>query len=253
MDTRQFLSYIIVFLIGFIVAAMIVPTSFDMQLNQITGADIIGKEAPLTKVSTNIVAVSSENNQGILGKVNVEIISGDGKILVNTNPFFEPDTQYSANIAAKVAQRVSITKLKDKDLIYDFDVPAVNVVGGPSSGAAMTIATISALLEKNLRNDVVVTGTINIDGTIGHIGGILEKAQAVVENNKKIFLIPKGQSQIISYEKQTKTIQRNGVTFKKTVYVPTTFDLIQYAKDELNLDVIEVENIYDVMKIMLKD
>ncbi len=249
MKTNQLLNYIILFLAGFLVATILIPSQ-PLQTNIITGAEVLD-QVKLEKASTSIAAVSSKDNRGVLGKVNVEITPGDGKILVNTDPFLEPDTQYSANVAANIAQQVAIKKIGNHNLIYTFDIES-DVLGGPSAGAAMTAATVSVLLGKELRNDIVITGTIREDGTIGQIGGVVEKAEAAAEKNKKIFLIPKGQSSISYYEKEIKEVKRNGLVFYKTSYIPKRFDLKDYAKDELNLEVIEVENIYDVLNIVLK-
>ncbi|MFH0972233.1 MAG: hypothetical protein V1835_06760, partial [Candidatus Micrarchaeota archaeon] len=39
-----------------------------------------------------VLAVKSDDNTGVLSYVNVEIRSGKGRVLINTNPFVEPDT-----------------------------------------------------------------------------------------------------------------------------------------------------------------
>ena len=243
--------YSIFFLMGFLVSFLLFSTpSFQGQV--IRETEIIDKESNLTEASANIVAVSSLDNSGILGRVNVEITEGDGKILVNTNPFLEPDLQESANIAANLAQRIAIEKLKDRNLIYTFDVGEANVLGGHSAGAAMTMATISALLGKELKDEIVVTGTIRQDGVIGSVGGLIEKAQAASEHNKKIFLIPKGESVLTYYEKEVRKKNDNGNSIIRTYYIPKTFDLKKYGKEELGIQVIEVETIYDVMDLMIK-
>ncbi len=244
-------EYSIFFLIGFLLAVFLFSgTSFQGQV--IRETEVIEKETLVTKASANIVAVSSLDNSGILGKVNVEITEGDGKILVNTNPFLEPDLQQSANIAAIVAQKIAIEKLKNRNLIYTFDVGEANVLGGHSAGAAMTMATLSALLVKELKDDVVITGTIREDGVIGPVGGLIEKAQAASEHNKKIFLIPKGQSELTYYEKEVRKKKVDSGTVTRTYYIPKTFDLVAYGRDELGIEVKEVETIYDVMDLMLK-
>ena len=137
-------------------------------------------------------------------------------------------------------------------LIYNFDI-AANVLGGGSAGAAMSIATISALLGKELKDNVVITGTIREDGVIGPVGGLIEKAQAVAENEKKIFLIPKGQGILNYYEKEIRQVKRGNFTISRTYYVPKRFDLKKYGKEELGIEVIEVETIYEVMSIMLRE
>ena len=244
-------EYSVFFILGFLVAGFLFSSNFSSQEQNIK--EIEEEEIGLIKASANIVAVSSLDNSGIFGKVNVELTEGYGKILVNTNPFLEPDIQYSVNIAAEVAQRIAIQKIGERNLIYTFEIEQANVLGGHSAGAAMTIATLSALLGKEIREDVVITGTIREDGVIGPIGGLIEKAQAAAENNKKIFLIPKGQSKLTYYEKETRKSERNGLTIYRTYYIPKTFDLEEYADQELNLEIIEVETIYDVMNIMFKE
>src|SRR6266508_2161737 len=67
------------------------------------------------------------------------------------------------------------------------------IVDGPSAGGLMTSAFISAVLAHDLKEDVGMTGTINPDGTIGPVGGIQYKLEAVQKEGKKTFLIPIGQ------------------------------------------------------------
>ncbi len=42
--------------------------------------------------SAHIVAVRSDTSEGVIGTVHVTINDGTGNVLVNTNPFVEPDT-----------------------------------------------------------------------------------------------------------------------------------------------------------------
>ncbi|MGG7059232.1 Lon family ATP-dependent protease [Clostridium nigeriense] len=87
-----------------------------------------------------------------------------------------------------------IRKLTDKD-IKDYDIH-VNVVGGgridgPSAGAAITIAIVSALLEKPIRQDVAITGEISLRGNIKPVGGIFEKIYGARRKGIKLVVVPK--------------------------------------------------------------
>lgn len=87
-----------------------------------------------------------------------------------------------------------IRRITDKD-IKDYDIH-VNVVGGgridgPSAGAAITIAIISALLEKPIRQDVAITGEISLRGNIKPVGGIFEKIYGARRKGIKLAVIPK--------------------------------------------------------------
>lgn len=70
-------------------------------------------------------------------------------------------------------------------------------VGGPSAGAAFTITLIDELTEGELLggNDIAITGEVNLDGTVGPIGGLSSKASAVLQNGLKYFLVPAAQGE----------------------------------------------------------
>jgi hypothetical protein len=66
-------------------------------------------------------------------------------------------------------------------------------IDGPSAGGLMTAAFVSGVLGHDMKQDVAFTGTINPDGSIGPVGGIQYKLEAVAKDGKKTFLIPIGQ------------------------------------------------------------
>lgn len=63
----------------------------------------------------------------------------------------------------------------------DVDFAVTGPIDGPSAGAILTVGIMSALLERPLRPDVTMTGTITADGTIGKIGGVELKLKAAAE------------------------------------------------------------------------
>ena len=69
-------------------------------------------------------------------------------------------------------------------------------IGGPSAGLAFTLTLIDELSEGNLLGglDVAVTGTIDIDGNVGAIGGLPQKVSAVKQAGVDHFLVPASQS-----------------------------------------------------------
>jgi len=61
---------------------------------------------------------------------------------------------------------------------------------GPSAGAAMTTAIISALTGIEIRRDIAMTGEINLRGYVTAIGGLKEKLLAALRSGIKKVLIP---------------------------------------------------------------
>ncbi len=66
-------------------------------------------------------------------------------------------------------------------------------IDGPSAGGLMTASFVSGVLGHDMKSDIAFTGTINPDGSIGPVGGIQYKLEAVAKDGKKTFLIPIGQ------------------------------------------------------------
>ena len=72
-----------------------------------------------------------------------------------------------------------------------------DLIGGPSAGLAFTLTLIDQLTEGDLMGGkkVAVTGTIDLNGNVGAIGGLNSKASAVQQVGVKYFLVPAAQDQ----------------------------------------------------------
>ncbi|WZL73110.1 Lon family ATP-dependent protease [Clostridiaceae bacterium 35-E11] len=91
--------------------------------------------------------------------------------------------------AASVVRMVTGKNISD----YDIHVNAVGggKIDGPSAGAAIVIAIISAIQNKAVRQDVAITGEISIRGKIKAVGGINEKIYGAQQAGMKKVIIPK--------------------------------------------------------------
>jgi PDZ domain-containing protein len=74
---------------------------------------------------------------------------------------------------------------------YDVKIDSAGI-GGPSAGLAFTLGTIDALTKGELTGgrDVAVTGTIEISGQVGPVGGVVQKTAAVRRQGAEVFLVP---------------------------------------------------------------
>ena len=61
---------------------------------------------------------------------------------------------------------------------------------GPSAGAAITLAILSQLTSIPIRNDVAMTGEIDLNGNVTAIGGLESKIQGALRAGIKKVLIP---------------------------------------------------------------
>jgi len=69
-------------------------------------------------------------------------------------------------------------------------------VGGPSAGLAFTLTLLDELTPGELTggHDIAVTGTIDVNGNVGPIGGLRQKAVAVRSAGATAFIVPAAQS-----------------------------------------------------------
>lgn len=86
------------------------------------------------------------------------------------------------------------TKDRTFDLPFDVKIDSGRI-GGPSAGLAFALGLIDELSEGELTggNRVAVTGTIEMDGTVGDVGGVVQKTAAVRAQGVRYFVVPPGE------------------------------------------------------------
>ncbi len=221
-------SYILIFILGFAAAYLV----FNMPAIGTKAENFLPLPQEIASASANIVAVSSADNSGVVGRVDVQIRpselaakTGKVRVLINTNPFTGIGPQESAETGVKIAESLSGKSLADRDVVFSFTVPA-HVIDGPSAGAAMTVAVIAAIESRQVRSDAAMTGTIEEDGSIDTRGTY--------------------------YERQIQESRRGGFVFQRVVYVPKTFDLSNFTRSEYSMETQEVATIEDAVELMVK-
>ncbi len=191
--------------------------------------------------SIKAVAVVSGENRGATINITVTVTPGNGRVFVSVSPFTEIDMQGSAQLSALTACDLTGKDFLNYDFFYVIEAKST-IVGGPSAGAVMTIATIAALENLTLNRTVYMTGMIYPDGTIGPVGGIPYKLQAAAKDGAKIFLIPKGQRYATMVEK--KEVRKGPFVIINSE--TKTVDLVKYGR-KYGVKVIEVENINEAL------
>ncbi|HEX4864843.1 MAG TPA: PDZ domain-containing protein [Acidimicrobiales bacterium] len=81
----------------------------------------------------------------------------------------------------------------DTTFTFPFDVNIdVGDIGGPSAGLALTLGLLDVLSGGQLTGGhrIAATGTISIDGKVGDVGGVAQKAVAVRKAGAQVFFVP---------------------------------------------------------------
>jgi len=194
----------------------------------------------------SIPAVSAED-EGISGVITVIIKEGNGMILTNVgNILIKEDTEHSARTAALYSFDYVQRNINNYDVIYNIDIDAP-AIEGASAGAAMTVATIAALKNLKINNAVAITGTINHDGTIGPAQGIIEKAQAIKNSDKRLFLVPQTQS-----EETTAETEEYCQFYGENEFCTTETKVKKInISEEVEITIKEVEKIQDALNYFI--
>lgn len=223
--------------------------SYAISTGQI-GEGKISLEYRNVTVYAPAVAQTETGYVGVISTVTVTIQNnGSGHVFVDTLPLTQIDMQGSARLAVKVASALikndKNCTVNPSNYDYFFVVRTSSpVIGGPSAGAAMTLATISLLENWTLNSKTVMTGMINPDGSIGPIGGIPYKIDAAHSVGATRFLIPKGQGTYTEVVREITTEDGWPAIISRTV----TTNMADYAMEKYGMEVDEVEDINDALR-----
>ncbi len=206
-------------------------------------------EHPEMTAATVVVPAVDQNGKGVSTLLNVQVVPGSGQALVNIDKLlFWVDTQNSIRTARDVAEQVMGIDLSKSDIVYSI-VANASIIEGPSAGAALTVATIAALRNQTVDESVMLTGTINPDGTIGPVGGVLEKARAAKSIGAETFLVPETQSVDVKVETRRVCEDMGFANYCTIENIPIRTDI----EEATGIVIIEVKDIVAALEYFMED
>ena len=123
---------------------------------------------------------------------------------------------------------VGISAITTFDMKSDIDVQikTKDSESGPSGGLMMTLMVYNAITNQDLTHgkQVVGTGTIALDGSVGEIGGVKYKVIGAVKEGAEIFLVPEG-----NYKEAMEVKKEKGYDIE-IVSVKTFTDAVNYLE-----------------------
>lgn len=247
-DWKDYFFVVLVFCLTFVLLLAVYSYYGSIKRATATETTFFVSYENATAVSLNVPAVGSDG-KGTATLLTVEAMPGSGRILLDINSLlFWADTEHSMRVARLVAANVTGKDIGKYDLIYNIHANA-SLIGGESAGAALTLATIAALENKSLKKNVMITGTINHDGTIGPIGGVLEKASAAKDINATLFLVPLLQSRDVIYETQ-KHCEKFGWT---EICTEEQIPIKVQVSEKAGIEIREVSSVSEAMQYFFEE
>jgi predicted S18 family serine protease len=159
----------------------------------------IKKQSETRSVTTHILGV--RDGAGVAIPLEIEIRNGSERIFIDVSDvFLESDVQGTAKTSFALADVKSRGGLTQKDAHIHIVNPYSKSLSlsGSSSGAVMTMALLALGKNMTLKEDVMITGSIRGNGSIGQVQYISEKAEAAGSLNASVLLVPDGQKISVS-------------------------------------------------------
>lgn len=160
-----------------------------------------------------IIKKYEENTQ-----INIEVINNNENIIRKAT---------IQNVDGKNMIGIILTETKDVKTNKKVNINFKKSESGPSGGFMMALSIYNYLTEYDLTNGlkVVGTGTIDMDGNVGSIGGVVYKIKAAVKENADIFFVPTS-----NYEEAIETVKENNYNIK-LIKISNINEAINYLKD----------------------
>ena len=159
---------------------------YEMFKNEGSAVGLINGLAVLS--NSNNMSEMSGMVMPLAAEVTPALTEKGGKIIA-TGQLGDIAKEAVDNISA-VIKKYTLTNLANCDIHLQY-VGAYNGVDGDSASITMSTVIISALENIPIRQDMAMTGSLNVRGKVLPIGGVTAKLEAAAEAGIKIALIPK--------------------------------------------------------------
>jgi len=171
------------------------------------------------KVEISSEAVDLIRDREIGDQVNLQVLRGTQLIDLSVKTIELADSPGVPSIGILIGT---------KNLNYDFPINVEYNTGniiGPSAGGMFALEIYNQLTENDITKgkNIAGTGTINLEGEIGRIDGIVQKIIAAEKADAEIFLVP-----IDNYEKAKETN-----TQIQLVPIETFNDAVEFLENEI--------------------
>jgi ATP-dependent Lon protease len=133
---------------------------------------------------------------------------------------------------------------------------------GPSAGLAITTAIISRITGIPIKNDIAMTGEVDLLGNAHEIGGLYSKLQGALQAGVKQVLIPKNNEKDLDIIFMKEEENKNELIKSRSIKNIESFLLLEdkcYTLENNKrifrnvMEIIMVENIFDVLKYALTE
>lgn len=135
-------------------------------------------------------------------KMNIEVMRNEKLITVSSSVY---------EIDGRKILGISLTDVYDVTTNPEVEIKIKSNESGPSGGLMMSLSIYNSLVSEDISKGkkIIGTGTIDVNGNVGEIGGVKYKLIGAVKNKADVFLCPKE-----NYEEAVKVAKDNNYGIK---------------------------------------
>ena len=167
--------------------------SLEPQIGYVNGLAVYGPNigALLEIEASAVLSSSNKGNLVVTGIVDEEDLDSCRGKTIRRKSMAKSSVE---NVLTVIKNYLSVNP-------YDYDIhlnfPGGSPVDGPSAGIAIAVAIYSAIKERQVDNNLAMTGELSIRGKVMAVGGIVAKVEAAKNAGAKKVVIPKDNYQLI--------------------------------------------------------
>lgn len=189
----------------------------DADTNLNVGDEIISIDNNLINKKEDITSIL--NTKKVNKKINIKV--------KNNNKTYDKYA-YINEIDNKKQIGIAVTNIKEYDMSPEIKINIDKNESGSSGGLALSLAIYNSLVKEDITKGktIVVTGTMEEDGTVGSIGGIEYKLKSAESSKAPLFIVPNGEN----YDEAIKLKKEKNYKIK-IIGVSTFKEAIEYLKN----------------------
>lgn len=131
-------------------------------------------------------------------------------------------------VEGRILVGIVLTQISEVETTPEIEFHFKKSESGPSGGLMTALSIYNMLTEEDFTKGkrIVGTGTIELDGSVGSIGGVKYKLKGAVKKKAEIFFVPAGEN----YEEAMKLKEKNNYKIE-IISVSNIDDAINYLKN----------------------
>jgi PDZ domain-containing protein len=149
------------------------------------GDTVVGADGEPITTSDELADAIGRHEPGDMIELVIERLGEPGTSTVEAELVEHPEKAGRAQLG------VSLQDRPEYEFPFEVSIDSGDV-GGPSAGLAFTLALLDRLTPGEITGGtrVAVTGTIQLDATVGQVGGVKQKVEGALEEGATVFIVP---------------------------------------------------------------